>query len=253
MFLRYGLPLLLVALLLVGCDNVTGGTQIEELETQNAQLQATIAELGTPVMTITALQGMATQNQSLQIEISNQQGTARAAEATLSVLQGGGGVVLGPPTNTPISAPPGDGPPPLSTATPTQQPAQTAAVTLTPVNSGVTFTNTVMATDRDSEDCPVGITTSFDANAEAIYIITRISTLRTGWILGARWYVNERLFLDDVRCWVPDEDWTNICAWCSIVPDEAGFETGAWRVEMFLNGQEMAEASFDVINAVEEE
>jgi len=82
-------PLALMALVVVlsGCDTVTGRSEIHDLETRNAQLQGTIDVLGTPIMTIVALQQAATQNVLLEAQLSQAQNEALAAKATLTVLQ----------------------------------------------------------------------------------------------------------------------------------------------------------------------
>ena len=54
------------------------------------------------------------------------------------------------------------------------------------------------------------------------------------------------MFYDDTQCWVTDREWVDICAYCSIVPEGAAFETGEWTVELLLNGQLMSQAQFRV-------
>lgn len=221
------------ALTLAGCDTLTGAAEIEQLETRNAQLQSTIEVLGTPLATITALEDAATQAVLLQAQLAAAQNEALAAKATLTVLQltGGGALV---PTSPPVAAPPGDQSPNVPAAAPT------------PSGSGTQFYETVTATGRDAQDCPVGATSVFPPDTPAIYVITRVNFLPAGSTLSARWTVNGELFFDDTRCWVPDKDWADICAYCSIVPEGATFQTGNWSVELFLDGQLMSQVQFRV-------
>ncbi len=225
-------PLVLLVAL-TACSTLTGSADIEQLETRNAQLQSTIEVLGTPLATMAILQSAATQAALLEAQLAAAQNEALAARATLTVLEltGGGAIV---PTSPALAAPPGDQPPMMATGVPT------------PIGTGTRFTETVTATGRDAQDCPTGVTSVFAPNTPTIYVITRINVLPAGSTLSARWTVNGQLFYDDLRCWVPDREWVNICAYCSIVPEGAAFETGEWMVELLLDGQLMSQAQFRV-------
>jgi hypothetical protein len=229
-------PLVLL-LALTACSTLTGSAEIEQLETRNAQLQSTIEVLGTPLATITALQDAATQAVLLEAQLAVAQNEALAARATLTVLEltGGGGAMA--PTQQALAAPPGDQPPMLATGVPT------------PIGTGTRFTETVTATGRDAQDCPTGVTSAFAPDTSAIYVITRVNVLPAGSTLSARWTVNGQLFYDDTQCWVTDREWVDICAYCSIVPEGATFESGEWMVELLLDGQLMSQAQFRVGDA----
>lgn len=228
---------LLLALLLSACGSFTNTDEINNLETRNAQLQGTADALGTPALTIAALQAAATQNVLLQQQLSQSENQYLAAQGTLTVLELGGssaGI-----QNTPFpAAPAGDQPAGVPTAAPTPPVGQTS------------FTETVTASGRnESDDCPIGITSVFDTAEDTIFVNTRVNYLSSGVTLGARWTVNGTLFYDDVACWVPNQDYYNICAYCSIVPDGPTFEIGAWTVELLLDGQVLAQAQFQVVDA----
>jgi hypothetical protein len=229
-------PLALIALVVVlsGCDTVTGRSDIHDLETRNAQLQGTIDVLGTPIMTIVALQQAATQNALLEAQLSQAQNEALAAKATLTVLQLSGGGVRTTPAPS-IVVPGGEAGPILTPG-------------LTPGSAQTQFANTVTATGHDSQDCPIGVSSVFDTTTPQIYVNTQINFIPAGSTLGARWTANGALFFDDVQCWVPDRNYENICAWCSIVPDGPAFEAGNWTVELLLDGQLMSQAQFQVAN-----
>jgi hypothetical protein len=230
-------PLVLIGLVLVlsACDTVTGRSDIRDLETRNAHLQGTIDVLGTPIMTIVALQQAATQNALLQAQLSQAQNEALAAKATLTVLQlSGGGIQTTP---APSIAVPGGQAGPLPTPG------------LTPGSTQTQFINTVTATGHDSQDCPTGVSSVFNTTTPQIFVDTQINYIPAGATLGARWTANGALFFDDVKCWVPDQDYQNICAWCSIVPDGPVFEAGNWTVELLLDGQLMSQAQFQVASS----
>ncbi|MCL4238656.1 MAG: hypothetical protein KJ047_10450 [Anaerolineae bacterium] len=225
-------PLALL-LALTACSTLTGSAEIEQLETRNAQLQSTIEVLGTPLATITSLQDAATQAVLLEAQLAAAQNEALAARATLTVLEltGGGAVV---PTPQALAAPPGDQPSMLATSAPT------------PSGTGTRFMDTVTATGRDTQDCPTGVTSVFAPDTRTIYVITRVNVLPAGSTLSARWTANGQLFYDDTQCWVTDSEWVDICAYCSIVPEGAAFESGEWAVELLLDGQLMSQAQFRV-------
>ncbi len=230
---------LLAAVLFVlsACDTFTGDSQIAQLETRNAQLQGTIEVMGTPAATIVALQAAATQNVQLQAQLSQSETDALAARATLTVLQLSGGAGI-QPTQVPLSAPPGDQSIGLPTATPVAAGPQTQT----------TFTGTVTSSARDAQDCPLNASATFDMTTDTIYVITRVNMLPAGTTIGARWTANGALFYDDVACWTPDQDWYNICAYCSIVPDGGAFETGNWSVDLTLDGQQLSSVQFVVVD-----
>jgi hypothetical protein len=242
------LAVIILALSIGACSSLTGSSEIADLETQNAQLQGTIQMVGTPMLTIAALEQQATQNVVYQAQMTQSAVQLLAVQATLTVLELGGGSAAFQPTSQPQSPViTGDNPPPQQTS-----PPAAAALTQTSPGSagtpvaGTQFTQTVTATDRDSQDCAVGVTSTFAPATNTIYVVTRINTLTAGSVIGARWTANGELFFDDVECWIPRQNYTNICAYCSIVPDGATFDTGQWVVELTLDGQLMAQAQFQV-------
>ncbi|MBI5959624.1 MAG: hypothetical protein HY866_12860 [Chloroflexi bacterium] len=236
--------LAVLAFSITACDAITRSGEIADLETENAQLQGTLDMVGTPMLTMMALEAAATQNMLLQLQLGQAQGTALAANSTLTVMQlSGGGINSFQPTQIP-AAPPGDQSPGFPTTDPILAP--------TPSTGGFSqtrFTQTVTATDIDQQDCPIGSATTFDATTPTIYVNTQINYLPAGSTFGARWTVNGTLFFDDVECWIPDKDWYNICAYCSIVPDGTAFDAGTWTVELLLDGQVLAQAQFQIPDA----
>lgn len=234
---RIGLAALLGGMLLSACGAFSGGPSVSDLETQNAQLQATINQMGTPAATLAALEMTADRGVVLQAEANNAAATAVAAQATLTMLQLGGSGLVQP---TPA---PGGG---LAGGQAPQAPAGA------PTPAASNFSNTTTATDRDELDCPLGETAVFEATEDTIYVITRIANLKAGSTLGARWYANGSLFFDDAQCWIPQRDWVDVCAYCSIVPDGPTFPTGSWMVEMWLDGQLMSQTQFQVIDSTQQ-
>jgi hypothetical protein len=230
------------ALLLGACGSFTEGAQVNELETRNAQLQATIDVIGTPAATIVALQMTADRALVMQAEMNGVQGTALAVQSTLTALQLNGGVFVAQPTTLApsIQGTPLGGGQPAGGVTPA--PSSGSAPT--------TFSQTTTATGvREADGCAAGGTSIFEATEDEIYVVTMITNLKAGAVFGARWLAEGSLFHDDTRCWIPAEDWASVCAWCSIVSDGGRFEPGNWTVELMLNGQLLSQAQFQVVDS----
>jgi hypothetical protein len=232
-----------VLLTLSACGSLSGSTQVSELETRNAQLQSTIDVLGTPAGTIVVLQMTADRALAMQAEMNNVQGTALAMQGTFTALQlsGGGGLVFQPTSQAPSIE--GD---PQTSGGVTPAPA--------PAGSQTTFSQTTTATGvREADGCAAGATSIFDATEDQLYVVTTITNLTAGSVIGARWLANGSLFHDDPRCWVPAEDWETVCGWCSVVPDGPTFEPGSWTVELTLNGQLVSQAQFQIASPSSED
>lgn len=226
---------------LAACDTLTGSSQIADLETRNAQLQGTIQGVGTPLLTIAVLEQAATQNVIFRAQLTESAVSLLQAQATLTVLQlsGGGGLQ---PTPAAPAAPPGDQPP----GVPTPIPVPSA----TPLDSR--FTNTVLTTQLDpATDCPISAASRFSPTTPILYVNTRIDTLLAGSRLGARWYAGGQLVFDDSACWIPTQNYTDICAYCTLQPGDAPFTLGEWTVELYLDGQLMSQARFEIVETAE--
>ncbi|MBN1678992.1 MAG: hypothetical protein JW966_01785 [Anaerolineae bacterium] len=229
------LPVLVaLALLLSACETLNGGADIDDLETRNAQLQATIDVLGTPGATVTALQMTAERGMVLQAEMNNIQGTALALQSTLAAFQLGGAQPAAATSQPAPDVATGAAPP--------------AAVTPPPADSETLVYEMTTSTGRDSNDCANGVTAIFDTTEDVIYAVARISNLKTGSTISARWLANGSLFEDSV-CWTPTQDWADVCAYCEITPTDGTFTAGSWTVEMLLDSQLQDQVQFQVIDS----
>lgn len=248
---RMKLPALVLAapllwVLLSACGPLSQTDTIEDLETKNAQLRGTIEVFGTPAGTIAALQQAATQSVLLENQLNESRGTALASQATLTVLELTGGLGGRPVPTTPAPVAPGGNPAAGGTGS---TPSNITPTPLSaPVQDTTRFTNTVMATDRDERDCPLGITSVFESTVGSMNVVTRIVNLQAGSTISAVWRANGSLFFDDAECWTPADDWSEVCAYCSIVPDGPTFPTGNWVVELLLDGELAAQTAFQVVD-----
>ena len=225
-----------------GCGALPGSTEVSDLETRNAQLQGTIDGLGTPAATIAALAMTADRGMMMQAELSNVQGTALAAQATLTVQQYGGGAS----SNVTVPQTPGDGSAavPMTPATPGDG---STGSTGTVSTNGTEFYETTIAGARDAYDCPLNPTTIFDVTDPTIYAIVRVRNLQAGSTISARWFANSALY-EESECWTPTENWDDVCAYCDLGPKETTFETGTWSVEMLLDNERLSQATFQVVD-----
>ncbi len=230
-----GGALVVLLALLSACGALTGSSDIAALETQNAQLQGTIQMYGTPVLTMDALAQAATQGAISNVQLTASAVELLAAQATLTVLQlaGGGGAALPTTSTPPAPAVSADG------QIPSPAPSQNASAP-----QQTHFTDTVVATGRDDLDCPLDINTTFPPTAGELLVNTHIDYLPAGAQISAKWYVNGELYFDDTNCWTPTQTYENICAYCSVVPNGPTFRAGNWTVELYLNGQMMAQTQF---------
>jgi hypothetical protein len=236
---------------LSACGTITGGAKIDELETKNAQLQATIDMVGTPVLTIIALEQYATQNVVLQARLSQAENESLAARATLTVLELGGGMAAVQATPPPpdVSVSPNNQVPPDQT---TPMPGEPVPASTAEADNTLTqFSQTVTATDLDSQDCPLNTTAVFEPTEDTIYVNTQINYLPAGSRIGAQWTANGQLYFDDVECWIPNQDYFDICAYCMLTPESGTFEMGSWTVALLLNGQLMSQASFQIMDSTQ--
>lgn len=247
------LVVLIVAGGLTACSSLTGSSEIDTLETQNAQYRGTIEVMGTPMLTIAALEQQAAQNVVLQAQLQAAQGTLtelelRSAQATLTMVAAGGGPAETQPN--PNADAPQVTPGPVNTnQTPGPLITSPGPATAAPAPAGdnaTRFSQTVTATGRDAQDCAQGVTAVFEPTTPTIYVVTRINRLTAGSVIGARWTANGELYFDDVECWIPQQNYVDICAYCSIVPDGTAFETGQWSVELLLDSQVLSQVQFQV-------
>ncbi len=232
------LLLIVGALALSSCDTLGSSGDIAPLETRNAQLQGTIDMMGTPMQTVAALQQAATEAVVLEARVAQAEADALAARATLTVLQltTGGGAVAVRPTSAAVELPEGAA-------------SAMEVVTPAPSDGQTRFSDTVVATARDQNDCAVDPGTSFDASTDELLVVTRIDYLPSGSLISARWSVNGNLYFDDVQCWVPNQNYTDICAYCTVQPEGPAFEPGSWSVEMLLDGQVMSQTQFEIVDS----
>ncbi|NDJ74934.1 MAG: hypothetical protein GYB65_01635 [Chloroflexi bacterium] len=253
--------LISLALVLVtslsACDQFSDGSEVNDLETEVFQLQSTVDNMSD----MDSLSAAATQ---VAIEITRLQAQANAGTpgapafapqpvATSSVPQ---------TANTPAAAASNPGTPiatipsnPAGGSAPASGGVPTVAVNQTPGGAGgsqatsttTTFSNTTTAPGVRQEDgCAAGTSLVFGSDADEIFVVTTIRNLQAGSTIGARWMVNAQEYYYEENCWTPDQNWDEVCAWCSISANSGVFDTGSWSVELLLDGELRSRARFQV-------
>ncbi|HML24099.1 MAG TPA: hypothetical protein PKD09_20755 [Aggregatilinea sp.] len=226
-----------------GCGALPGNTEVSDLETRNAQLQGTIDGLGTPAATIAALAMTADRGMMMQAELSNVQGTALAAQATLTVQQYGG--ATNPNVSVPQTPNNPNGAVPMTPATPGDGSGGGTGGTIS--TNGTEFYETTISAARDAYDCPLNPTTVFDIADPVVYAIVRVRNLQAGSTISARWSANGALY-EESDCWTPTENWDDVCAYCDLSPKDVTFESGTWSVEMLLDNERLSQATFQIVD-----
>lgn len=221
-----------LTLALGACDTFTDTTSVSDLETEVFQIKATLDQMGQAGTAIAELQLTADNSLLIESERNNAEATAFAAQATLTSLNRGG-VSVQPNVAGGAGTLPGATPEPGTT----------------PMSDiGATLTDTTTATGvRPQDGCAMDQTAVFNTSEDQIYVVTTLTDLRAGTVFGVRWFANGTLFHEELECWIPTADWDQVCAYCSIVPDGASFETGEWSVELLLDGQLYSQAQFQVV------
>lgn len=232
--------MVVLGMALSACDTFTNSQQVGELETNVAQMQGTIEIMGTPAATAAALQMTADRAMVLQAELNSVQSTTIALQGTLTQLQLGGA----PPRVTPQSGAGG------GTSGQTDQVGTPSGAPEPASGSGTTFIGTTTSyAVREQDGCAAQASAIFEAGTPEIYVVTTINNLEAGSTLGVRWFSAGALYADEPQCWVPQNDWEQVCAWCALVPQGAEFPAGNWTVELTLDGELMAQTSFQVAGA----
>ena len=228
-----------LALTISACDTFMDTTSVSDLETEVFQVKATLEQMGQAGTQIAELQLTADNSLVLESERNSAEATAFAAQATLTSMNRGG-----VPSQPNVAG--GAGTLPDGTPEPGVTPLMDEGA------GGTTFSDTTTAMGvRDQAGCAMDQTTVFDATEDQIYVVTTLNNLQAGSVFGVRWFANGTLNSEEPECWVPNQDWDQVCAWCRIVPNspDNAFQIGEWSVELLLNGQLYSQAQFQVVGA----
>ena len=106
------------------------------------------------------------------------------------------------------------------------------------VAAGPRLVDIAMTERVGADDCPIGNSSVFSAQAQAIYVVARAIDAPRGTVFTSRWLLrNEEVIRYD---FAPDFDIARACIWFYIDPSEVRFTPGPWAVILQVNGQDAA-------------
>ena len=181
-------------------DSVLYGTQIAQIQLDEAQYQTTVAETvvaaGTQVMSQSAV------NTQLL-------GTVSAGSTpTIAVVNSNAGSQAFIPQST-----------------------------LDVVNTGeqqFVLTGTAMEVNPD-DGCAVSLRTEFSIDEDRVYATLRAFNVQQGTLTEVRWLREGEVVWED--SWVVDNYYENICVWFFLQPSYVNFTMGSWSVQLLADGQ----------------
>ena len=143
------------------------------------------------------------------------------------------------PTNEGIPALNATAGPPPSTPTPViiVTPFSTATATPFPTLANgepLRLQDIVMATEVGADDCAVGVTNQFRADATRIYVVARAVGVTAGMVITSHWQ-REGAELRSFD-YAPDFDIADACIWFFAEPVDFPFEPGNYTVWLALDG-----------------
>jgi hypothetical protein len=113
------------------------------------------------------------------------------------------------------------------------------------VTQGIDLGDVVTAEGIGADNEPVDETDRFDSSQDYIYVVAEADFIEEGTTLFARWYRDDEPFEDSSEI-VADRDYRDTHIEFHLENLENRLEEGDYRVEIFANGNPVAEADFQV-------
>lgn len=115
---------------------------------------------------------------------------------------------------------------------------------ITPTPGGApTLTNIVMSENVGSDDCAVGVTSTFSASAQQIYVVATALNITPGTNIVSRWEVGGQEIVHD---FTPDFEIDQNCIWFFIDQVDTAFTPGNWNVQLEINGSTVGTVNFSI-------
>lgn len=97
-----------------------------------------------------------------------------------------------------------------------------------------TLANIVTAANVGSDDCAVGVTSTFSASSDRIYVVATAYNIQPGTLIVSRWYrEGQQIVTHD---FTPNFEINDACIWFFIDQTDAAFTPGSWGVDLEING-----------------
>jgi hypothetical protein len=105
------------------------------------------------------------------------------------------------------------------------------------------LTNIVMSENVGDDDCAIGATSTFSANAQQIYIVATALNIQPGTTIVSRWQIGGQEIVHD---FTPDFEINQNCIWFFIDQVDTTFTPGNWNVQLEINGTPVGTVNFSI-------
>jgi len=113
------------------------------------------------------------------------------------------------------------------------------------ITSGADFGDIVMAEGVGSGNAPVNETNNFSSSQDFIYVVLEADYIEAGTTMFARWYYEGEPF-EDSPMLTADRDYQDTYVEFHLENLEARMDEGDYSVQIFVNGNPVAEEDFTV-------
>jgi hypothetical protein len=115
---------------------------------------------------------------------------------------------------------------------------------ITPTPGGApALTDIVTSENVGNDDCAVGVTSTFSASAQQIYVVATALNIQPGTTIVSRWQVGGQEIVHD---FTPDFEINQNCIWFFIDQVDTTFTPGNWNVQLEINGSAVGTATFSI-------
>jgi hypothetical protein len=122
--------------------------------------------------------------------------------------------------------------------------AETVGTPTTPIpGTEPTLTSIVMAEGVGSDDCALGVTTTFTTATPEIYVVATALNIQPGTTIVSRWQLGGQEIVHD---FTPDFAIDQNCIWFFVDQVDTPFIAGNWNVQLEINGVAVGTVSFSI-------
>jgi hypothetical protein len=122
----------------------------------------------------------------------------------------------------------------VPTSAPGDVPITPPGADLTPTSGAPALANIVTAANVGSDDCAAGVTSTFSASSDRIYVVATAFNIPPGTSIVSRWFQNGQQVIS--HDFTPDFDINDACIWFFIDQTDVAFTPGSWSVDLEING-----------------
>lgn len=230
---------LLTSLLVGGCAAFEDPSQRATQNAENTALAETVSSVDQQQETLSALRATADSAVLLESQITQVAAERNALQATLTVIGSSGGPAPAQATN------PNPGPASTPSTLDGGAPAGPGPSS-TPSNAGPQYTNSQMASALTDDFCAANNQANFEMGAETIYFVTVAQNISQGTRYSLRISEEGQIRNLDTNFWTSDDNYERTCIYYGIDENNIPFEPGTYTVELLVNDQTVAQATFTI-------